>query len=223
MALHDAHELTVIYSLIGALPRQGIDDLGRGAGSNIPRNGVYLFFERGERICVTGNEYDRVVRVGTHRVDGGLKRRLRQHYRGNKNASTFRRDVGSAMLSRSGVSHDVITTWMGRSRFGRSTETELTELMDSLFTFCCIAIDALQERMRLEQGLIALLASQRYIPVDDEWLGQWAARPVVPATRLWNLEHIDATPLTLDEIPLLTHAISQTLVEAKYPDESPRL
>jgi hypothetical protein len=199
------------YSVIRPLPRQGVSDLGRGMGSHIPRNGIYLLFERGERISIAGTENDRVVRVGTHKVDGGLKRRFQQHYRGNNNASTFRRDVGSAMLSRSGVSSDIIAAWMGRARFEKSVERELSEFMDSQFTFSCIAVDSFEQRMRLEQGLIAFFASLARFPVEDEWLGHWAARSVVRESRLWNIEHVGAEPLTSDEFRLLTQAILTTL------------
>jgi hypothetical protein len=214
MTRRNERELIGVYSAIRPLPRQTVADLGRGMGSNIPQNGIYLLFERGERISVAGTENDRVVRVGTHKVNGGLKRRLRQHYRGNKNASTFRRDVGSAMLSRSGVSSDIVSAWMGRARFERSAEQELSEFMDSQFTFSCIAVDPVEQRMRLEQDLIAFFASHAQVPVEDEWLGRWAARPVIRESRLWNLEHVDAEPLTSDGFRLLAQAILTTLQES---------
>jgi hypothetical protein len=84
-----------------------------------------------------------------------------------------------------------------------------------------MAVDAIDERMRLEQGLIALLASRKHIPIEDQWLGRWAARSAVRETRMWNLEHVDATPLTYEELPLLTKAISRTLVESGSPDVIP--
>ena len=62
-------------------------------------DGLYFFYEEGERSADA--PLGRVVRVGNHpRSQGTLKRRLGQHYRGDKNQSVFRKLVGGALLRR---------------------------------------------------------------------------------------------------------------------------
>jgi len=48
---------------------------------DIPANGIYLFYEKGEN---RSDGTPRIVRVGTHVADGRLPDRLRNHYRGNR-------------------------------------------------------------------------------------------------------------------------------------------
>ncbi|AGA67862.1 hypothetical protein Desdi_0314 [Desulfitobacterium dichloroeliminans LMG P-21439] len=61
-------------------------------------NGIYVMFEKGQKY----GELDRIVRVGTHTVDGRLKARLVDHFiRKNKDGSIFRKNVGKALLARS--------------------------------------------------------------------------------------------------------------------------
>ena len=81
------------------------------ATADLPRRGVYFFFEPGE--LREDGRTPRVVRVGTHAVSAGsrttLWTRLRDHRGhvigrhvggGNHRASIFRRHVGSALLGR---------------------------------------------------------------------------------------------------------------------------
>src|SRR5207244_8401049 len=64
--------------------------------ARLPRNGIYVLFERGE----TGHEGNRIVRIGTHRGDGELPSRLVQHFvMENKDRSIFRKHMGRALLN----------------------------------------------------------------------------------------------------------------------------
>jgi hypothetical protein len=71
-----------VHALFNSLPRHHFpfDEAA------IPRNGVYILFERGER----AHGVDRIVRVGTHTGDGQLPSRLKQHFlKENKAAAYF--------------------------------------------------------------------------------------------------------------------------------------
>src|SRR5690349_6728892 len=60
-------------------------------GARLPKNGIYVLFERGE----VGHGGSRIVRVGTHRGDGELPSRLLQHFvMENKDRSIFRKHMG---------------------------------------------------------------------------------------------------------------------------------
>ena len=64
--------------------------------SEIPKNGIYVIFENGEKF----HRFDRIVRVGTHTGDGQLRSRLNQHFvKENKNRSIFRKNIGRCMLN----------------------------------------------------------------------------------------------------------------------------
>jgi hypothetical protein len=59
--------------------------------NDIPPNGVYLFFEK-----EGPDGLRRVTRIGAHRKDKGLARRLTDHYFADKNNSVFRKHLGAA-------------------------------------------------------------------------------------------------------------------------------
>ena len=66
--------------------------------SRIPKNGIYILFEKGE--CAYG--MDRIVRIGTHTGDDQLRSRLKQHFiMENKDRSIFRKNIGRALLNKS--------------------------------------------------------------------------------------------------------------------------
>lgn len=67
-----------LYSLMETLPRFN----HQTALEALPTDGIYLFFERGEFVSLDGRAASRIVRVGTHRVDGRFRKRIRQHYGG---------------------------------------------------------------------------------------------------------------------------------------------
>ena len=64
---------------------------------DIPSNGVYLFFEKGEKYF----GFDRIVRIGTHTGNNNLVKRLKEHLvKENKDRSIFRKNVGRALLNK---------------------------------------------------------------------------------------------------------------------------
>lgn len=63
----------------------------------IPKDGIYLLFEKGER----SHGGERLVRAGTHTGEGQLPSRLRQHFvMENKDRSIFRKNIGRALLNK---------------------------------------------------------------------------------------------------------------------------
>ena len=123
-------ELTAtLYSLVHSLERFG----PMPGWSNVPAGGVYFFFERGETVTLDGQSVDRIVRVGTHRTDGGFNRRLRRHFSGSRRSSAFRRHLGLALLARMGPGPR--EPWHGsRARQERSW------ILKSGATNCCASV-----------------------------------------------------------------------------------
>ena len=81
----------------------------------IPKNGIYIFFEKGETITTPdGRILDRIVRVGTHKKDDNLYKRLNQHFTGNITSSIFRKDIGKALST---DNEEEISKYMRESLF----------------------------------------------------------------------------------------------------------
>ena len=58
---------------------------------SIPSNGIYIKFEKGEKI----EGLDRIVRIGTHTGNNQLHSRLFQHFENeNQRRSIFRKNIG---------------------------------------------------------------------------------------------------------------------------------
>ncbi|MXW43984.1 MAG: hypothetical protein F4Z56_04650, partial [Candidatus Dadabacteria bacterium] len=66
----------------------------------IPESGIYLLFEAGE----TAHGTERIVHVGMHSGDRRLRSRLQEHDSPNKDRSILRKNVGRALLRKSGDS-----------------------------------------------------------------------------------------------------------------------
>ncbi len=62
-----------VYKLVWDLPRYCY----RIKKRELEPSGIYFFFERGEIVDLDGVVGDRIVRIGSHRVDGRLPGRIR--------------------------------------------------------------------------------------------------------------------------------------------------
>jgi len=214
---HNLRAIVQVYALIGLLPRLDHQTPRR----QLPRNGIYLFFEKGESASHLDTVTDRIVRVGTHRANGRFRSRIRQHYgnvhslAGNKNASVFRKHVGGALL-RSVDHHDRrLADWLtqGAPSFSEVEET-VSRVLRENFTFRCFRVDERSERLSLERGLIALLAQYPLGEPSANWLGSFAASQEIRRSGLWNMQHTDAEPLTINELERLEQLVKATLAEA---------
>jgi hypothetical protein len=190
-----------IETALARLPRTA--DMNFSA-RDLPRNGIYLFYERGEG--------ERIVRVGTHRGNGRLYDRLRDHYgtrrshRAWRRTSDFRLLLGAALLNRD--QDPRLSAWLDRKgERMREVEAQVTELLHTYFTFRTLSVDDLDERLALERALIgALSANPR---MSEEWLGHDSTDPRVRASGLWNSEYAGTTePL---DAARLHELIEQTL------------
>lgn len=84
-------------------------------------DGLYFFYEDGESSSHASE--GRIVRVGNHpRSDGTLVRRLRQHYRGGKNGSVFRKFLGGALMRAESLNHPCLAPGPGRGHWERQHE-----------------------------------------------------------------------------------------------------
>ncbi|MBI9110647.1 hypothetical protein [Maridesulfovibrio ferrireducens] len=185
-----------------------------------PRQGVYLFFEKGEERTGSGSGL-RVVRVGTHAVSIGSKsklwNRLKQHKGntgnggGNHRGSIFRLNIGMA-LQKTGRIASTCSWGKGLSCSSEVRGVELgaekivSEYMGEMpFLYVCVEDEPSKnsDRAILEKNLIGLLSNYEHSPIDPPnktWLGSSCPKPEIRLSGLWNSNYVesDYDPLFLD-------------------------
>lgn len=181
---------------------------------DLPESGIYLFFEKGEQIALGEISYNRIVRVGTHNQDGNFPQRIRQHYgnksslQGNKNGSVFRLHLGGAIMRRSNPDDPRLSGWlkhMGPS--DPSMEEQVSRQLRENFTFVWFAVPRKEDRLSLEEGLIALLAADSRNRPSEHWLGKYSANQDIVRTGLWNTSKTSGCVLTNDQLNQLEELI----------------
>lgn len=193
-----------------------------------PQRGVYFFREDGEHRSDTGRG-PRIVRVGTHALNGNSKTklwtRLSQHRGrqesagGNHRGSIFRLIVGAALVDRHGRH---CPTWgQGNNAPAeiRAGETELErEVSHTIgampFLWITINDEPGPQSLRgyIERNAIALLSNFGKAPFDppsESWLGHHCNRERVRKSGLWNSNHVDEAyePAFLDQLAHLVSAM----------------
>ena len=192
-------QLDDLYALLSRLgPPRLLTDL-----ENIPRRGVYFFFEDNE-VRPNGGAL-RIVRVGTHGLKllskSTLSGRLSQHRgthkgTGNHRGSVFRLHVGKAIIVRDKLD---CPTWGKGSSASRETilSEEFLERAASEYIrqMRVILLDTPDEpgpdsaRAFIEQNAIGLLAGKE--PASKNWLGFYTGNQAITRSFLWNVTHLD--------------------------------
>jgi hypothetical protein len=207
----------------------GLDDL--------PKNGIYFFYEGGET-WGHGGDKPRIVRIGTHR-EGNFRSRISEHFLLNNHAmqfdqnqspphdrSIFRKNIGRALLVRDGddylqVWNRSFTTTAARLAFGhlrhiekeKRLETEVTRILRETFSFRYIPIEGEERRMGgqgLEKALIGTVASCQNCGASSEWLGRHSSVVKVRESGLWLSHYLKAYPITETDKQTIAEAISKS-------------
>ncbi|MBE9565640.1 MAG: hypothetical protein IMF16_02695 [Proteobacteria bacterium] len=160
------------------------------------------------------------MRVGTHRVNGRFRKRIRQHYGrvnslgGNRRGSIFRKHVGASLLRKADPYDIRLNDWLAKSGPPCPTvETEVSRTLRGNFTFVCFRVDNGGERLRLESGLIALLAQHPLVSPSARWLGRCAVADKIQSSGLWNVQHVADDPITPTDFRRLEGLVQVTLAE----------
>jgi len=207
----------LLHERLDQLTRLGADF----SPSDVPLNGVYVMFERGERAHGT----DRIVHVGTHRGGGNLRQRLSEHYsKANKDRSIFRKHLGRCLLA---ARDDPflkqweidLTTRAARERHTRevdhdhlrAVEWEVTDYLSRSFTFVALPVVAKNDRATIKRGLLATVASCGDCQPSDQWLGRHHPNATVRQAGLWNVQGLKGRPLTTDDVDDLVNRCSGTV------------
>jgi hypothetical protein len=194
-----------LHTLFNNLPKYNWDNIDKISFDN----GIYILFESGEKY----HGMDRIVRVGTHRSNGRLRRRLKDHFISeNKDGSIFRKNIGKAILNKN--NHEYLRVWnvdtskpdniirLGgdfNSAFQKKVEESVTKYMRENFFFVCFPVATEQERLRLEEGIIATLNKTSDFKASTEWRGKYSTEYEIVQSGLWLKQGLDGVPLTEDE------------------------
>ena len=160
---------------------------------DLPTNGIYFFYEDGELLADEHKGEMRIVRVGTHRVDGRFRDRINNHYKGNKNSSIFRKHLGGALIRKRNLDDNLLKQWLRQDTpTFREIENEVSNILKKHFRFKCIAVENSNERLALEEQLIATLSRCPKCLPSEYWLGRYAENELIRESGLWNTQHINS-------------------------------
>lgn len=178
--------------------------------ADIPANGIYVLFEEGER----AHGGRRIVRTGSHTGEGQLRGRLHEHFlRSNKDRSIFRKNIGRALLHE--ADDPFLEAWnldltsrKNRDRYEAQVdlerqaeiEEEVTERIRSRFSFAVFEVTDSRERLEMERRMIGTVAQCRECGPSRGWFGHASPKPKIRESGLWQEQHLDHEPLTLEEL-----------------------
>lgn len=185
--------------------------------AQIPKNGLYILFEKGER----AHGGARIVRVGTHTGAGQLPSRLKQHFVvENKDRSIFRKNIGRALLSRD--KDPFLADWeldltprAARERYGaridlakqKRIERRVSDYIQDAFSFAVVQIDEKKERLRLESRIISTVSLCDACKPSRNWLGSSSPKEKIRESGLWIVNELYKEPLTDIDFTRLKKAV----------------
>ena len=166
----------------------------------LPENGVYFFFERGE----TYKDMDRIVRVGTHTGEGNLPTRLEQHLiKENKDRSIFRKNIGRAILNK--LNDSFLEEWnldltpkaakekyavMINSEKLQTTEHQVSEYMRNNLSFSVFEVATKENRLAMESILIKTISACEEFKPSENWLGKSSPIAKIRESGLWLVNEL---------------------------------
>ncbi len=195
-----------LHAVLSGMPRLNHADLGK-----IPANGIYVLFEKGEN----AHGGDRIVRIGTHRGQNNLQKRMREHlYTPNKDRSIFRKHVGRCQLAK--AENPFLQLW-NLDRTTRAARTQddgdgyavqllraeaaVTEYMKYSFSFVALRFDTKKERLCHEARLLSTIHTCIDCGPSDDWLGKsHPTQTIIKSSGLWNVQGLHEPPLSLEEV-----------------------
>ncbi|MGH7976561.1 MAG: hypothetical protein ACREDS_02880 [Limisphaerales bacterium] len=182
--------------------------------NRIPRNGIYVLFEKGE----FAHETDRIVRVGTHTGNNQLASRLKQHFiKKNKDRSIFRKNIGRAILKRDQDAFLAqweidLTTRNARQKYAgtiemqklQETEKRVSEYIQQNFHFIAFRVDDKPKRLYWESKIISTVSQCNECHSSQNWLGLHSPKTKIKTGGLWLVNELNKQPLSEIEYEALT-------------------
>jgi hypothetical protein len=184
---------------------------------DIPKNGIYILFEKGEYAHGT----DRIVRVGTHTGDKQLRSRLNQHFiKENKDRSIFRKNIGRALLAEK---EDPfleqweldLTTRKAKEQHKsfvdidkqKEIEKEVTQYIQNNFSFVVFEVEDKDLRLELEQKIISTISLCNECRPSDNWFGLNSPKKKIRESGLWLVNGLYKEPMSLEDMKNLNEIL----------------
>lgn len=200
-----------LHKLFCSMPRYTWDQI-----SQIPfTNGIYIIFEMGEQY----HGMERVVRVGTHRSPNRLRARLSDHFvKEDHDGSIFRKNVGKAILN---AYRDLyLATWTidtskqeNRAYIDKEknadTERRVSKFLREKFSFTVFQVKDKNERLRLEEAIIAALNAEPEFMPSLKWSGLYSTEQEIRESGMWLKQGLNGKPITEAEFGRLLELCGQ--------------
>lgn len=176
----------------------------------IPNNGIYIIFEQGEKY----QNFDRIVRIGTHTGNNQLYSRLKEHFiKKNKNRSIFRKNIGRCILNMEHKSYlriwNLDTTSAEKSNansnwvdieFEKQLEERISNYIQERLSFCIIKVNTKEERLYWESKIASTLAQADDIVPSPERLGNYSPIEKIRESGLWQVNGLEGEIITEEEL-----------------------
>jgi hypothetical protein len=175
----------------------------------IPKNGIYILFEKGE----SAHSTDRIVRIGTHTGNNKLCSRLKEHLIENKDRSIFRKNIGLALLNKD---NDFfieqwkkdLTTKNERTLHSNSVdfikqkeiEKRVTEYIRENISFVTFRVDDKKKRLELESKIISTVSLCNKCKPTPNWLGLSSPKEKIRKSGLWLVNKLWKIPLSENDL-----------------------
>jgi len=106
--------------------------------------------------------------------------------------------VGAALMAIDGEPEQDIREWskgnsserFNDAKFEQYERRVTEETANGVYRL--LKVDDMGERLEFEEKLIALFSHCRHYRPSPHWLGNWAVRPEIRESGLWNVEHVCA-------------------------------
>ncbi|MBE0662066.1 MAG: hypothetical protein IH597_06320 [Bacteroidales bacterium] len=178
--------------------------------SQLPLNGIYILFEKGEH----AHDGDRITRIGAHTGTNQLRFRLFQHFViENKDRSIFRKNIGRAILNRNNDSFLEkweldLTSWEAKQNFSASidfnkqkdVELQVSRHIQENFSFVVFHVDDMVERLYIEKRLIATISNCTECKPSENWFGKFSTKGKIRISGLWQEQHLWKKPFSEGEM-----------------------
>lgn len=186
---------------------------------SIPKNGIYVIFEKGE----TYDVLDRIVRIGTHRGNNQLRSRLHQHFtKENKDRSIFRKNIGRCFLNEENnpylkVWNLDLTTKEIREKnahlineaFQSQLEKKVSRYIQGNLSFAIIEVNNRDERLYLESRIISTISLCGNCKPSSTWLGLYSPKDKIRKSGLWQVNELYKEQISEGDIKRLESLIKK--------------
>ncbi|MDP2672744.1 MAG: hypothetical protein Q8O84_02945 [Nanoarchaeota archaeon] len=176
----------------------------------IPENGIYILFEKGEFAHST----NRIVRIGTHTGNNKLRSRLKEHFvNENKDRSIFRKNIGRALLNKNNDPFLKqweldLTTKKSKEKYFKNvdfkkqkeTEKRVTKYIQDNVSFVVFQVDDKNKRLEIESKIISTVSLCDECKSSKNWLGNFSPKEKIKESGLWNIKELWKTPLSDKEM-----------------------